>query len=232
MIVARELSNVSLSVNAETDELAYAPNGVVADALPVGSHTVTVALTETGLLGTVLLEFSATVHPRGLDADRYGLSAAPAKVTIAAGAGAVGEALARVSLSADADGAIVVLPEAFPGEISLGLEGESSVAVFYLTAAVSGGDEFVRTANLTVTLDANHISLEQAVALTVSALRTPPRADVIGRIPPGGAYEETSIHGLQERREWPRLCERCFHEDGRRGEQRPVGRVGRGGCLH
>ena len=198
-----DLANVSLAVNA--DNLEYTPGDAESNALTVGQYTIRLEMSQTeagsplnSLLGTVTLEVDAEVTPRGLDAagefEFVFVDPARATVTVAAGAGAIGEELARVSLSASAEGAIVVLPDAFPDNLSVGLDGENSVAVFYLAAAVASGNEFSRTASLTVTLNSNHGGLERLVALTISALRQQRRAEPGGQIPLNGAYENTNIH--------------------------------------
>ena len=198
-----DFANVSLAVNA--DNLEYTPGDAESNALTVGQYTIRLEMSQTeagsplnSLLGTVTLEVDAEVTPRGLDAagefEFVFVDPARATVTVAAGAGAIGEELARVSLSASAEGAIVVLPDAFPDNLSVGLDGENSVAVFYLAAAVASGNEFSRTASLTVTLNSNHGGLERLVALTISALQQQRRAEPGGQIPLNGAYEETNIH--------------------------------------
>ena len=196
LIVSEELSNVSLSVDAN-DRLAYAPNGVESDALNVGAHTVTVALTATDLLGTVLMEFAATVNPRPLNADRFGLSPALSAVTIAAGGGAVGLELARVSLSETAAEAVVVLPDSFPDNVSLALESGDREAVFYLTARLDGGSVTVAAAQLTVTLDGNHLPLAQDVRVQISALQNPARVTLEGKIPADNAYFNNNLHNFK-----------------------------------
>ena len=197
LIVAEELANVSLSLDAATDRLAYAPNGVADDALPAGAHTVTVALTAADLLGTVLLEFAATVNPRPLDADQFGLSLAPATVTIAAGDGAVGLALARASLFESAAGASVVLPAAFPRNVSLALASAGREAVFYLTTALDGGSFAEPTARLTVALDANHAPLSQDAALRITVLQNPGVVEVGGAAGAGNPFESGNLYTLK-----------------------------------
>ena len=197
LIVSEGLADVSLSADAATDALAYAPNGVASDALPAGAHTVTVALTAADLLGTVLLEFAATVNPRPLDADQFGLSLAPATVTIAAGDGAVGLALARASLFESAAGASVVLPAAFPRNVSLALASAGREAVFYLTTALDGGSFAEPTARLTVALDANHAPLSQDAALRITVLQNPGVAVVGGKAGTGNPFESDNLYTLK-----------------------------------
>ena len=201
-----DLLTVSLRVNG--DDLEHSPGGAAANALGAGEHTILVALGQTdsgsatgSLLGTVTLEVGATIARRDLDASDFGLSEpGGATITVAAGSGAVGAELGRVSLLESAGGARVVLPENLPAglqeNISVSLSGGGGVAVFYLTAAVAGGAEFGGTLDLTVTLDGNHNALGQPTGLTVSALAEPERANAQGEIPLGGAYEESDIHNF------------------------------------
>ena len=197
-----DLANVSLFVNA--DNLEYAPDGAESGALAAGQYKITLEMSQTdssplnSLLGTVTLEVDAAVTPRDLDANDFGLSEqSRATITVAAGVGEVVEELVRLSLSESAAGAIVVLPDAFPGNISVGLEGENSVAVFYLTTMAESESEFSGTASLTVTLNSNHNTLEQLVALTVSALRQRPPTLTSGIILANAAYENANIHNFK-----------------------------------
>ena len=201
-----DLSNVSLRVNG--DDLEHSPGGAAANALGAGEYTILAALGQTdsgsaagSLLGTVTLEIGAVIARRDLEASDFGLSEpAGATITVAAGSGAVGAELGRVSLFESAAGAMVVLPEDFPAgwpeNFSVSLAGGGSVAVFYLTLGVAGGEELRGTLDLTVTLDANYNVLVQSAELTVSALRAPERANASGGIPLGGAYENANIHNF------------------------------------
>ena len=195
-----DLTNISLDVNG--DDLEYAPDAAQGEALDAGVYTIAVELSQTdpasatdSLLGTLTLEVEAVITPRDLDPANYGLSEPErATVTVAAGSGAIGEELARVSLSESAAGAIVVLPGTFTDSFALSLSVGGSIAVFYLTADVAGGTEIIETADLTVTLNDNHNSLAQPTGLTVSALRTPARAPASGTIPLNGAYDNANIY--------------------------------------
>ena len=198
-----DLTNIPLNVNG--DDLEYTPDAAQGGALDAGEYKIAVELSQTdpasavdSLLGTLALEVDAVVTPRDLNPAVFGLSEpGRATITVAAGAGAIGEELTRVSLETAAAGAIVILPEVSPNSITVSLAGESSVAVFYLTDSVAGGAEFSETANLTVTLNDNHNLLAQPVALTVSALRQPPAEDASGQIPLDGAYIKANVYDFR-----------------------------------
>ena len=173
LIVSDELSNVSLAVNAATDELEYAPNGVASDALSVGAYTVTVALTATGLLGTVLMEFAATVRALDLDSADYGLPQ-PEEVTVASGY--TGYLHTDISLGASAaDGVLSEPLGAFPSGVSLSLLSDSRGVAAHLTQGLDGAS-FRPEVTLTVSRGANYNPLEQIATLLVTALGTPPVA--------------------------------------------------------
>ena len=202
--VSVDLTDIPLNVSG--DNLEYAPDAAQGGALDMGVYTVAVELSQTdsasaadSLLGTLTLEVEAVITPRDLDPANYGLSApGRATITVAAGDGAIGAELARVSLSDSAAGALVVLPEDLPNGLLVSLAGESSVAVFYLSDAVSGGDAFSETTNLAVTLNDNHNLLAQPTVLTVSALRQQDAVEVGGQIPlASGVYENASIYDFR-----------------------------------
>ena len=177
LIVSEALSNVSLSLDGATDELAYAPNGVASDALSVGAYTVTVALTATGLLGTVLMEFAATVRALDLDSADYGLPQ-PEEVTVASGY--TGYLHTDISLGASAaDGVLSALSGAFPSGVSLSLLSDSRGVAAHLTQGLDGVS-FRPEVTLTVSRGANYNPLEQIATLLVTALRTPPVASASG----------------------------------------------------
>ena len=173
LIVSEALSNVSLSLDGATDELAYAPDGVASDALSVGAYTVTVALTATGLLGTVLMEFAATVRALDLDSADYGLPQ-PEEVTVASGY--TGYLHTDISLGASAaDGVLSALSGAFPSGVSLSLLSDSRGVAAHLTQGLDGVS-FRPEVTLTVSRGANYNPLEQIATLLVTALGTPPTA--------------------------------------------------------
>ena len=197
-----DLTDIPLDVSG--DDLEYAPDTAQGGALDMGVYTIAVELSQTDqaadpLLGTLTLEVEAVVTPRDLDPANYGLSAPErATITVAAGDGAIEAELARVSLSERAAGAIVVLPDVLPNGLLVSLAGESSVAVFYLKNAVSGGESFSETTNLSVTLNDNHNLLAQPTVLTVSALRQPDAVKVGGQIPlASGVYENANIYDFR-----------------------------------
>ena len=177
LIVSEALSNVSLSLGGATDELAYAPDGVASDALSVGAYTVTVALTATGLLGTVLMEFAATVRALDLDSADYGLPQ-PEEVTVASGY--TGYLHTDISLGASAaDGVLSALSGAFPSGVSLSLLSDSRGVAAHLTQGLDGVS-FRPEVTLTVSRGANYNPLEQIATLLVTALPTPPTASASG----------------------------------------------------
>ena len=177
LIVSEALSNVSLSLDAATDELAYAPNGVASDALPVGAYTVTAALTATDFLGTVLMEFAATVRALDLDSADYGLPQ-PEEVTVASGY--TGYLHTDISLGASAaDGVLSALSGAFPSGVSLSLLSDSRGVAAHLTQGLDGVS-FRPEVTLTVSRGANYNPLEQIATLLVTALQTPPTASASG----------------------------------------------------
>ena len=193
-------------LNVSGDDLQYAPDAAQGGALDMGVYTIAVELSQTdpesatdSLLGTLTLEVEAVITPRDLDPANYGLSAPErATITVAAGDGAIGAELARVSLSDSAAGALVVLPDVLPNGLLVSLAGESSVAVFYLKNAVSSSDVFSETTNLSVTLNDNHNLLAQPVGVTVSALRQQDAVEVGGQIPlASGVYENANIYDFQ-----------------------------------
>ena len=199
-----DLADISLNVNG--DDLEYAPDATQGSALDAGEYKIAVELSQTdpasavdSLLGTLTLEVDATITPRDLDPAVFGLSTpGRATITVAAGDGAIGAELARVSLSESAAGALVVLPEDLPNRLLVSLAGESSVAVFYLSDAVLGGGEFSETANLTVTLNDNHNLLAQPTGLTVSALQQQDAVKVGGQIPlASGVYVNANIYDFR-----------------------------------
>ena len=136
-VAADALGNVSLAVDSANARLEYAPNREAANALTVGGYTATIAMTQAELLGTVYLAAAFEITPRPLSADEYGLSAAPDVVTVAAGDGAAGAAVATIALTTSATDAQVVLPDGVPrpGFPFRGL-ADTFGAVFYLDVGV------------------------------------------------------------------------------------------------
>ena len=198
-VAADALGNVSLAVDSANARLEYAPNREAANALTVGGYTATIAMTQTELLGTVFMQVAIEVSPRPLSADEYGLSAAPDVVTVAAGDGAVGEEVAAVSLTAAAAGAEVVLPDVFPGGVSMSLLSDARGAAFYLTTALAGGAEIDETTALTVSLtgNANYAPLERAARIRVSALAQPVALETAGRIVDGAPFASADVANLK-----------------------------------
>ena len=198
-VAADALGNVSLAVDSANARLEYAPNREAANALTVGGYTATIAMTQAELLGTVYLAAAFEITPRPLSADEYGLSAAPDVVTVAAGDGAVGEEVAAVSLTAAAAGAEVVLPDVFPGGVSMSLLSDARGAAFYLTTALAGGAEIDETTALTVSLtdNANYAPLERAARIRVSALAQPVALETAGRIVDGAPFASADAANLK-----------------------------------
>ena len=172
-VAADDLGNVSLSVNSAGAQMIYAPNGEVANALTVGGYTATIAMTQAELLGTVFMRVGVEISARPLSADDYGLSAGPGNVFVVAGAGAVGSAVATISLTTSATNAEVLLPSAFPAGLSISQTADSRGVVFYLASALAGGAEIDESVALTVsrTDDANYSPLERIARIRVSALQ-------------------------------------------------------------
>ena len=138
----------------------------------------TVALTATGLLGTVLMEFAATVRALDLDSADYGLPQ-PEEVTVASGY--TGYLHTDISLGASAaDGVLSALSGAFPSGVSLSLLSDSRGVAAHLTQGLDGVS-FRPEVTLTVSRGANYNPLEQIATLLVTALPTPPTASASGR---------------------------------------------------
>ena len=170
---------LALKLNAGGDMLEHAPSGR-ADAINAGSRMVVVGMTETGLLGTTRLEVGAEISKIQLPASRFGIPAPdPATVTVAAGAGAIGEEVARIGLTIldEAIGAMVSSPTA-PANLSLIVLPSSTnvqTVVYYLDSALGGGTDDDTVILLTVeSLNGNYLPLPQSVTLNITAA-----ADVI-----------------------------------------------------
>ena len=199
-VAADALGNVSLSVNSKGARMTYAPNGEAADALTVGGYTATIAMTQAELLGTVFMRVGVEVSARPLSAGDYGLSEAAAEVaTVAAGAGAVGLAVATVSLTTSATNAEVVLPGAFPAGLSISRTADTRGAVFYLSSALAGGAEVDEDVALTVsrTDNANYAPLERIARVRVSALQQAAAAEAAGRIVDGAPFASADVANLK-----------------------------------
>ena len=120
---------------------------------------------------TVTISLHLIREARDLDPAEYGLSAGPGNVVAAAGA--VGVAVATISLTTSATNAEVLLPSAFPAGLSISQTADSRGVVFYLASALAGGAEIDESVALTVsrTDDANYSPLERIARVRVSALQ-------------------------------------------------------------
>ena len=196
---AESLADVSLAVDSDNAELEYAPNGDAANALNAGAYAATIAMTQTELLGTVFMRVAVEVSPRPLSADDYGLSAPPDVVTVAAGDGAVGAAVATVSLTTSATDAQVVLPEAFPSGLSISQTADTFGAVFYLASALASESVLDEVGTLTVSLtdNANYAPLERTARIRVSALAQSAALETSGRIVDGAAFSSANVANLK-----------------------------------
>ena len=164
-------ANLSLAISG--DSLEYAPNGVEANALAAGQYTVTVAMTQRDLLGTMYLEVPAEIAPRALAGAEYALSdLAPNRITVAAD---YEGALYEVSLSAVS--AVIAPPSAYPEGFTMALSPDSRRATLLSDSALDGGLERAGTIALTVVrvglngeTDANYTPLAQSLRFTALAL--------------------------------------------------------------
>ena len=112
----------ALSLNGAGDRLTHEDSGGdAAFAVNAGLRSFIAGMTHPDVLGTVRLEVRADIRRLRLDAGRFSLSppVPGGTVTVAAGTGAVGVELARVSLSESAAGAVVLEPGEFPANLSL-----------------------------------------------------------------------------------------------------------------
>ena len=199
---------LALKLNDDGDKLEHAPTGAD-DALNAGvRRLIAVGMTHSGLLGTVRMEVPAVIGPRLLDAGLFSLSAPypAATVTVAAGEGAVGAELARVSLIASdsAFGAFVrdVDASAFPANLSLEflplLEREKRTVVFYLSRALDGGGAEDRTAALVIdSSNLNYLPLARHVTLRITVLQNPTLAAAVGTISAGAPYGNNALHNFK-----------------------------------
>ena len=202
---------LALSLNGLGDLLAHTPQGTD-DALNAGTRPLAVGMTQrdagsefNSLLGTIVLEARAEIGHLPLDG-RFLLSPPhpAATITIAAGTGAVGLELARVSL-AESDAVIgahtrgATDSAGFPENISLRYlpEDGAQTVVFYLSSEPGGnGLRTERTAMLTVaSRNLNYGFWAQDVTLEIKALRDPDLAEFGGTIREGKAYNSSVFAG-------------------------------------
>ena len=162
-------ANLSLLISG--DSLEYAPGGEEDNALAAGQYTITAAMTQRDLLGTMYLEVPAEITPRAPDAEYALADLTPNRITVAAG---YDGALYEVSLSAVS--AVIELPSDYPEGFTMALSPDSRRATLLLDSAVSGGLERVETISLAVVrllngaADANYAPLAQPLRFTVLSL--------------------------------------------------------------
>ena len=196
---AAALADVSLAVDSGNAQLAYAPDGNAASALNAGGYTATIGMTQAELLGTVFMRVAVEVLPRPLSADDYGLSAAPDVVTVAAGDGAAGAAVATIALTTSATDAQVVLPDAFPSGLSISRTADTFGAVYYLASGLASESVLDEVGTLTVSLtdNANYAPLERTARIRVSALAQFVALETSGRIADGAVFSSDNVANLK-----------------------------------
>ena len=187
--IGRELSIIGVAGRDDAAGFAVsAPGGVVRlgytadgeNSINAGLYTVTMAMTQTDLLGTVRLRLPANIARKELIPGNYELSGGqsarePALIQVAPALGSgsglnLSEQIYFVTLEAAAEGAVLQLPDPTPAGFGITLADDELSAKFYLADQLSANQELEETALLTVFRTANYVPLEQAVVLTVRAL--------------------------------------------------------------
>ena len=190
-------ANLSLAISG--DSLEYAPGGGEDDTLAAGQYTVTVAMTQRDLLGTMYLEAPVEIVPRALDAE-YALSdLSPGRVTVAAD---YDGALYEVSLSAAS--AVIAPPSAYPEGFTMALSPDSRRATLLSDSALDGGLERAGTIALTVVrvgaggaADANYAPLAQSLRFTALALPALATVSLAGRATEFAPYANPLIYDFR-----------------------------------